>query len=279
MYLSCALPSPRVLFLFFLSASLFLGSFGPSQADVTRPSKKLSLKDGSVWVGELASLTETTVVLRTNGKEMVFARENILRMEDLLPAAEHRGTTAGLKLAGAVSNPKGEAPKETRETGETREARDLKPRNLAQVPGSDSTRGLRFREVEVNPRQGWLIAGITMLSIAYGISLIASSIFLATSSTNNTALICGYSLMVPIGGPFVAFGASFSDQSFRAGTPWFLLLGLVQAAGLTFLIIGLTAKPVKVREYFSASEPERPRFAILPYATPDGGGLTAFGTF
>lgn len=81
--------------------------------------------------------------------------------------------------------------------------------------------------------------------------------------------------LVPVAGPWAQLAAkptSFDQDDW--GT-WLIINGLLQAGGLTMLIIGI-ATPSRQTIYARRTGPT---FVLAPYATPSAAGLTLAGTF
>lgn len=160
-------------------------------------------------------------------------------------------------------------------------------------PGADSQRGddvdlsqydrRRYRRYRrggrpmyyrtVNPRRGFLIAGIVLTSVGYGLSLLVGLSGYSVASAvgdGNTALDFGM-LMVPVAGPFVTWalvaGRFASNPNQYSGAPitypWLAILGLAQGLGVAFIILGATGKRRRAPVYGAV-----PRQEAIATTTP-----------
>jgi len=122
-----------------------------------------------------------------------------------------------------------------------------------------------------NPRRGFLIAGIVLASTGYGISLfigLTGYSIAAAARDGATSLDFGM-LMVPVVGPFVTWGllaGRIADSPNTYGHvpityPWLAIMGLAQALGTTFIIVGATGRRRRVPVY-SSMPPRRPQAVV-----------------
>jgi hypothetical protein len=77
-------------------------------------------------------------------------------------------------------------------------------------------------------------------------------------------------LLIPIAGPFIS---GLMMPSVYWTVPWILVDGAAQVAGLAMAIVGATHK--KRVAVIGMDD----RLRITPYATADGGGISAIGRF
>ena len=160
------------------------------------------------------------------------------------------------------------------------------PPGLRAVPGIGSSAGpsagptLPLQPVRTERRaNGGLIgAGIAILSAGYTPALLFASIgtglFSGSGSKSTLRSAVGWSLAVPVAGPFLSALLSLGDtRTFGASwiMPWVLLDGAAQVAGLAMIIGGARSKrevPVLGLQ-----------LKVTPYSQPGGGGVAVLGRF
>lgn len=133
--------------------------------------------------------------------------------------------------------------------------------------------------VEHRMNRGLAIAGGAMFGISWGVNILGSSLggLLVYSGWSGGGLTYDQmfgSSFIPVIGPLIFAGVAFDH---RNGTDFFGAIGLIDAAaqiaGLTMLIIGIIGEDVEVN---AAAENH---LYVLPYASSQGAGVTANGTF
>ena len=133
---------------------------------------------------------------------------------------------------------------------------DLRPRRLPYQAGMVVPPGYQLRS---RVRLGLVISGAAMFGVPY---IITASTLSGTSVQRVLA--------VPVLGPFLAI-----PDAGDTARPFLVIDGLLQAAGLTMLIIGLTARQQYLQLYASGDR----QLTLQPMASRSGGGLGVSMTF
>lgn len=116
-------------------------------------------------------------------------------------------------------------------------------------------------------RWGLVGAGAGMALGAYALNIGGTVLALALPTYNSNRGNLFFASLVPIAGPLMQIG--FRDGDWQI--PLFLASSALQIAGWIMAFVGTFSRvPV---------EAEETAFMVLPYATEDGAGLTAGGTF
>ncbi|MFO0578623.1 MAG: hypothetical protein U1A78_31865 [Polyangia bacterium] len=125
---------------------------------------------------------------------------------------------------------------------------------------------------------GLIGGGIAILSAGYTPALLFASIgtglFSGSGSKSTLRSAVGWSLAVPVAGPFLSALLSLGDtRTFGASwiVPWVLLDGAAQVAGLAMIIGGARSK----REVPVLGL----KVNVVPYSQPGGGGVAVLGRF
>ena len=130
--------------------------------------------------------------------------------------------------------------------------------NVAIVDGEERTR----------PRVGLAVAGASVFVASYALNL-SGSLLLATfpGMWDRSGSFAEYSL-IPLAGPWLQM--SVLRQGEEALGVLLGAAGVAQAIGAIVLIAGVTGRET-VRS--------APSYAVMPYADPQGGGVSLAGTF
>lgn len=125
---------------------------------------------------------------------------------------------------------------------------------------------------------GLIAGGIAILSAGYTPALLFASmgtgLFSGSGSKSTLRSAVGWSLAVPVAGPFLSALLSFGDtRTFGASwvMPWVFLDGAAQVAGLAMIIAGARSK----REVPVLGQ----QLKVVPYSQPGGGGVAVLGRF
>lgn len=126
---------------------------------------------------------------------------------------------------------------------------------------------------------GLTIAGAAMLGASY-ISNIVVSLFAGIgfgSSAEEAWNDFRFVGLVPVLGPWIQLGIKPTPIDQDYWVTWLVIDGVLQAAGLTMLIVGLTVREsVEVR---AVAEIGDFTLSVTPFAGPTGSGLALSGTF
>ena len=135
--------------------------------------------------------------------------------------------------------------------------------------------------VEHRMNRGLAVAGGIMFGVSWGVNILGSgfgTLLLFAGSSTHAGLTGDETFgasFIPVVGPLIFAGVALDSDSGLGG--FFATIGIldaaVQAAGLTMLIIGIVGEDVEVNA--SAEN----QLIVLPYASSQGAGLTASGTF
>lgn len=158
--------------------------------------------------------------------------------------------------------------------------RPLLPSLRLPSPGLDSS-GYQMLPVRYEQRRytGTIAGGIVLLSLGYLPALICAPIWgslVPHSSRSSSSLqsAVGWSLMLPVAGPFLSAMLSAGDTR-RFGPewslPWALVDGMMQVSGLVMIIAGARNKRVVPVILDNVK--------VLPYSQPGGGGVAVVGRF
>lgn len=158
--------------------------------------------------------------------------------------------------------------------------RPLLPNLRLPSPGLD-TSGYQMLPVRYEQRRytGTIAGGIVMLSLGYLPALVCAPLYgsLGISSSRSSGSLqsaVGWSLMLPVAGPFLSALLSAGDtRKFGPewALPWALVDGMMQVSGLVMIIAGARNKrqvPVILDNV-----------KVLPYSQPGGGGVAVVGRF
>lgn len=158
--------------------------------------------------------------------------------------------------------------------------RPLLPSLRLPSPGLD-TSGIQMLPVRYEQRRytGTIAGGIVMLSVGYLPALVCAPIWgsigtFSSRSSGSLQSAVGWSLMLPVAGPFLSAMLSAGDtRNFGAAwaLPWALVDGMMQVSGLVMIIAGARNKrqvPVILDNV-----------KVLPYSQPGGGGVAVVGRF
>jgi hypothetical protein len=143
------------------------------------------------------------------------------------------------------------------------------------------TSGFQLMPVRYEQRRytGTIAGGIVLLSLGYLPALICAPIWgslspFSSRSSSSLQSAVGWSLMLPVAGPFLSAMLSAGDtRNFgpQWSLPWALVDGMVQVSGLVMIIAGARNKrqvPVILDNV-----------KVLPYSQPGGGGVAVVGKF
>lgn len=158
--------------------------------------------------------------------------------------------------------------------------RPLLPSLRLPSPGLD-TSGFQMMPVRYEQRRytGTIAGGIVLLSVGYLPALICGPIWgsmgpYSYRSSSSLQSAVGWSLMLPVAGPFLSALLSAGDtRNFGPAwaLPWALVDGMMQVSGLVMIIAGARNKrqvPVILENV-----------KVLPYSQPGGGGVAVVGRF
>jgi hypothetical protein len=129
-----------------------------------------------------------------------------------------------------------------------------------------STTGGEAPTPETRPILGLVIAGPVVL----GVTWLATIAGTAALSDGDGEPI-GYSA-IPLAGPWIMIGALDTGSY----TPALVVSGILQASGVVMTILGVA---IRTEEPAAHAEGARRRFGVAPFASHDGAGLAAGGTF
>jgi hypothetical protein len=116
-------------------------------------------------------------------------------------------------------------------------------------------------------RRGFVVAGAIVFGLLYSVQLIAALGVGASYDDQGCNSVCSNQqglLLLPIAGPWLSDGA---DPHHGSLTPD-LIYGVVEAAGLAMLLVGLVGHDV-----LEAPKPDR-NLTFLPFVTPQAEGLS-----
>lgn len=152
------------------------------------------------------------------------------------------------------------------------------PPGLRAVPSAGPTLPLQPVRYERRASGGLIGGGIAILSAGYTPALLFASmgtgLFSGSGSKSTLRTAVGWSLAVPVAGPFLSALLSLGDtRTFGASwiVPWVLLDGAAQVAGLAMIIGGARSK----REVPVLGL----NLKVMPYSQPGGGGVAVLGRF
>lgn len=131
---------------------------------------------------------------------------------------------------------------------------------------------------EQRPYGGLIAGGIALMSVGYTPAIICGPLFgsLVFGSSRSTSLqsAVGWTLAIPVAGPFLSGLLSLGDSRYFGSTwaaAWIFADGVAQVAGLAMVIAGARNKQ-KVPVFAE-------HLRVLPYSQPGGGGLAMMGRF
>ncbi len=111
------------------------------------------------------------------------------------------------------------------------------------------------------PKLGLAITGIVMFAVSYIVPTVIGISIASEPSISDDF----YFMAVPLAGPFIMTG--LLDNNWPI--PFYVIDGLLQIAGLTLMVLGLTLKSTVT--VYSEGDDE-PSFAIAPWVVPTEGG-------
>jgi hypothetical protein len=132
-------------------------------------------------------------------------------------------------------------------------------------------------EVETRPRLGLVISGAILFGVSYVFHAALVSPFGGWSldyGDNPAWSDFRWMGAIPLAGPWLQLAAKPTSPTEDGWTTYLVIDGLLQAAGATMLILGLTLR----QEVGGYAEAE-PSFMVAPMAGRYAAGLTAFGRF
>ncbi|HJL20540.1 MAG TPA: EB domain-containing protein [Sandaracinaceae bacterium LLY-WYZ-13_1] len=125
---------------------------------------------------------------------------------------------------------------------------------------------------------GLIVAGAVALAAGWAANILVSAFAGVGSSTvDDWDAFRGYSF-IPVVGPWVQLATKPTGFSADSWAGWLVADGIVQAAGLAMLIVGI-AVPVETTVYSEGGPGDGLDLALLPQVGPGHGGLSLVGRF
>jgi hypothetical protein len=126
---------------------------------------------------------------------------------------------------------------------------------------------------------GLIISGAVILGVGWVVNILSgvfAGVELFGSDASSEWDAFRFSAFVPIAGPWIQLATKPTSFSQDYWGPWLIIDGLLQATGLTMLVIGI-ATPRTETVY--SERPSEPSFAFVPSISPGYTGGTLVGTF
>ncbi len=153
-------------------------------------------------------------------------------------------------------------------------------------------RARRIGPMGPRARAYWYIArGWWQLGSAYSAAFLVGVAGLTINEVNLGApIVSAYfgTLMIPVFGPLISFIIAMTNIRGSVDDIWWILGGvgamasfIPQVIGMAFMIVGYSALRSlnRLGGNYGNTDPNKPGWAITPYADPNGGGLAVFGRF
>jgi hypothetical protein len=131
---------------------------------------------------------------------------------------------------------------------------------------------------ETRPILGLVITGVAMLAVSWIIHGAIISPFAGyslASGFQDSWSVFRASGIIPLAGPWVQLAVKPDGLGSDGWGPYLVVDGVLQAAGLTMLIVGLAVQ----EEHTVVARGDAPSFAIAPMIGPELTGLAASGRF
>lgn len=150
---------------------------------------------------------------------------------------------------------------------------------IVYVPSQTYVEPMMEPEDESRPNLGAIIPGAVLLGVGWVANLIvglpAGDDPFVSGGAGDEWDAFRLSSIIPVAGPWVQLAVKPTDFDQDYWATWLIIDGLLQAAGLTVLIVGI-ATPSHSRGYAAV---QGPTLALSPSASPGHAGLSLVGSF